>query len=540
MGFIHKTYGFTMLPLILFMFVIVGLLSAGYMMLGPKVQLGKTVETKAGLEKAADAIISWSVANGRLPDTVLPATNPTYFLNIIPSQTDSWGRPFVYLYENTLANQASGGICGRTTTSYPAGCTDETTCNAFILISGGEDQTVNSVPATSQSFPATITLDNRDLTRTVTLAELKNRAGCYGSTQGRLKILNNELPSICDGSSTYNATLVANGGVAGYTWTIQGAPAWLTCNATPSCTGSYTGPTLALSAISAATPPVTLTVTLSDTNNPATTKKLTIRKSNSAACASLPTPTAAWNFNEGTGNTIGSGSTLGTITGTANWVARGGGYTLLLNGTNNYIYFNDINYFNIGTGNMTLSAWVNFSGTPAQHWCDSATGTDMAIGAIAGKGFLYPAIGYGMYVTQTRPCPSCTSCSGAWSNYKVAFQLRNPANSDIHSVYSDSVIAGGSWAHVVAVLDRNASPATDQIKLYINNVKQTDASNDYQYTSPTALNFDNTFKFTIGARHDGGSGYGFPYWGYIDDVQFYKVALTDAQISTLYTTGLNP
>ena len=530
MGFIHKTYGFTMLPLILFMFVIVGLLSAGYMMLGPKVQLGKTVETKAGLEKAADAIISWSVANGRLPDTVLPATNPTYFLNIIPSQTDSWGRPFVYLYENTLANQASGGICGRTTTSYPAGCTDETTCNAFILISGGEDQTVNSVPATSQSFPATITLDNRDLTRTVTLAELKNRAGCYGSTQGRLKILNNELPKGCSGTA-YSATIFAGGGVPPYpTYTITGLAG----------TGlSALGANISGSPLTTGSFPVSVQVTDSHTPTATTVQKNLTLTVNSCG-ASLPTPTAAWNFNEGGGNTIGSGSTLGTITGTANWVARGGGYALLLNGTTNYIYFNDINYFNIGTGNVTLSAWVNFSGTPAQHWCDSATGTDMAIGAIAGKGFLYPAIGYGMYVTQTRPCPSCTSCSGVWSNYKVAFQLRNPANSDIHSVYSDSVIAGGSWAHVVAVLDRNASPATDQIKLYINNVKQTDASNDYQYTSPTALNFDNTFKFAIGARHDGGSGYGFPYWGYIDDVQLYKVALTDAQISTLYTTGLNP
>jgi hypothetical protein len=37
--FTRSRCGFTMLPLILFLFVIVGLLSAGYMMLGPKVQL---------------------------------------------------------------------------------------------------------------------------------------------------------------------------------------------------------------------------------------------------------------------------------------------------------------------------------------------------------------------------------------------------------------------------------------------------------------------------------------------------------------------
>jgi hypothetical protein len=164
----------------------------------------------------------------------------------------------------------------------------------------------------------------------------------------------------------------------------------------------------------------------------------------------------------------------------------------------------------------------------------------MAIGGIAGKGFLYPSIGYGMYVTQTRQCTSCTSGCGAWSNFKVAFQLRNPANTDIHYVTSDDFISGGSWIHIVAMLDRSASPATDQIKLYINGVKQTVATNDYQYTAPTALNFDNSFKFTIGARHGGGASYGLPYWGLIDDVQFYKVALTDGQVQTLYTTTAIP
>lgn len=537
-------YGFTMLPLILFMFVIVGLLSAGYMMLGPKVQLGKKVETKAGLEKTVDAIISWSVANSRLPDATLPVTSPTYFANIIPSQTDSWGRPFVYLYENTLANQAFGGICGRATTSYPAGCTDEATCTAFVLISGGEDYTVHSTPAASHFFPAAVTLDTRDLIRTVTLAELKNRAGCYGSTQGRLKILNNELPKVVSGIDVGPQLKVfADGGVTtAYVW-----------NPLPSLAGLVFTPTVNTISITGVAPtcpgvscPSSCNLVGSNYSCP-----LTFTVASGGATVSktlnliilpnpLPTPTAAWNFNEGSGNTIGSGSTLGTIAGTANWVPRAGGFSLFLDGTNNYIYFNDINYYNIGTGNVALSAWVNFSGMPKQSWCDPVSKVDMAIGAIAGKGFLYPAIGYGMYVTQTRQCTSCTSGCGAWSNYKVAFQLRNPANTDIHYVYSDDTISGSSWIHVVAMLDRSASPATDQIKMYLNGVKQTVTTNDYQYTAPTALNFDNSFKFTIGARHGGGSSYAFPYWGPIDDVQFYKVALTDAQVQTLYTTTALP
>jgi hypothetical protein len=513
--FSKSRYGFTMLPLVMFMFVIVGLISAGYMMLGPKVQLGKAVETKAGLEKAVDAIISWSVANGKLPDT-------SQYQAILPSPNDSWSKPFVYLYENTLANPASGGICGRTTTSYPAGCTDEATCNAFMLISGGDDYTINSTPATSLFFPASAILDNRDLSRIVTLAELKNRAGCYGSTQGRLRILNNELPNADGCSSSYAAQLYPDGGVKRtapltpipYKWSTT-TPNW--------SINSSSG------LLSTTLPADSVTVTLTDA-------MLDIQRHYFLKVK----PCGSWNFNAGTGNTIGSGSTLGTIAGTATWVPRAGGFSLYLNGTNNYIYFNDINYYNIGTGNVALAAWVNFSGMPKQSWCDPASKVDMAIGAIAGKGFLYPAIGYGMYVTQTRQCTSCTSGCGAWSNYKVVFQLRNPANTDIHTVSSDDAISGGSWIHVAAMLDRSASPATDQIKLYLNGVKQTVATNDYQYTAPTALNFDNSFKFTIGARHGGGSSYAFPYWGPIDDVQFYKVALTDGQVQTLYTTTALP
>lgn len=520
-----------MMPLILTMFVIVGLLSTGMMLLASSTQRAKTVEAIKSLDSTANAVVLWSASSRTLPptlQTVFTGGNPL----------DPWGNTVVYIFDNNLTAIATGGICGRRSTSLTVNGTPNT---AFALLSTAGDafQSIwTGTPAFSTAvftYPATVpgttaTLATGDLFRIITLEELKNRAGCYGSTQGRLKILNNELPKGCNGTP-YSATIFAGGGVPPYpTYTITGlagtglSALGANITGTPTTTGSF---------------PVSVQVT--DSHTPAATtvqKNLTLTVNSCGAPP--PTPAAAWAMNEGTGNTIGSGSTLGTISGTANWVARGGGYALLLNGTNNYIYFNDINYFNIGTGNVTLSAWVNFSGTPAQHWCDSATGTDMAIGAIAGKGFLYPAIGYGMYVTQTRPCPSCTSCSGAWSNYKVAFQLRNPANTDIHSVYSDVVIAGGSWAHLVAVLDRSASPATDQIKLYINGIKQTDASNDYQYTSSTALNFDNTFKFTIGARHDGGSGYGFPYWGYIDDVQLYKVALTDAQISILYTSGLTP
>ncbi len=672
--FLKSRYGLTMLPLILFLFVVVGLISAGYMMLGPKVQLGKTVETKAGLEKTVDAIISWSVANGRIPvyqQPPLPIVNE--LTAIIPNPLDAWGKSYLYLYDANLADITKGGLCGLTTTNIIANNVMDV---AFVIWSGGEDYTPfaalantlanpprPAVPATLNSttlaspsnistygpVTGTLTLTANDLFRVVTLEELKNRAGCYGSTQGRLRILNNELPQGCR-KQDYSATVFGEGGVKNssgtYTFTINGLPLGLSANA-----ASISGvPTSIGNSL----------VSILTTDSYLPTANSVQKNLNLIIGPCLPTPAGAWDFNNKNAESkYGGAAAQGTIAGTVNvnsWVPRGGGFALYMNGTNNYIYFNDINYFNLGapatnkivvkgvavgtpittvagfnalpvgdlffpmalpagkldldgqgttttpvtinaatgsyhftdstsisnnaiitnytsnddisiagataaqydgsvissdtttgdvtinyvTANLTLSAWVNFSGRPTQSWCDPATKVDMAIGAIAGKGFLYPAIGYGMYVTQTRQCTSCTAGCGAWSNYKVAFQLRNPANTDIHYVTSDDAIAGGSWAHIVAVLDRNASPATDQIKMYINGVKQTDASNDYQYTAKTLLNFDNTFRFTIGARHDGGSGYGFPYWGYIDDVYFYKVALTDIQAENLYIATAIP
>ncbi len=531
MGFIHKPYGFTMMPLILTMFVIVGLLSAGMLLLASSTQRAKTVGAIKFLDSTANAVVLWSASSRTLPptlQTVFTGGNPL----------DPWGNTVVYLFDNNLTAIATGGICGRTSTNLTVNGTPNI---AFALLSTAGDafqSTWTGVPAFSTTvftYPATAlgttaTLATGDLFKIVTLEELKNRAGCYGNTQGQLKILNNELPKGCNGTP-YSATIFAGGGVPPYpTYTITGltgtglSALGANITGTPTTTGSF---------------PVSVQVTDSHTPTATSVQKNLTLTINSCG-GSLPTPTAAWNFNEGSGNTIGSGSTLGTIAGTANWVPRAGGFSLFLDGTNNYIYFNDINYYNIGTGNVALSAWVNFSGMPKQSWCDPVSKVDMAIGAIAGKGFLYPAIGYGMYVTQTRQCTSCTSGCGAWSNYKVAFQLRNPANTDIHYVYSDDTISGSSWIHVVAMLDRSASPATDQIKMYLNGVKQTVTTNDYQYTAPTALNFDNSFKFTIGARHGGGSSYAFPYWGPIDDVQFYKVALTDAQVQTLYTTTALP
>ncbi len=215
----------TMMPFIFFMLIIASMVSAGMMALGPAIQRSMTTDTTASLNKQAEVIFSWSASNNRIPDNTATATG---FASIIGANTDAWSRPLVFAYDANLTSAANGGVCGRTSTSITQGGTNV----AFVIISGGEDKQVASTPGVSGPYVGNLnTLSTADLSRVVTLEELKNRVGCYGTTQGKLKILNNELPK-AKSKGAYAATLYADGGVvgAGYIWALPTKPAWLTVN----------------------------------------------------------------------------------------------------------------------------------------------------------------------------------------------------------------------------------------------------------------------------------------------------------------------
>lgn len=228
---LFSSQGMSLLNVILLLMLIGVLATAGAKMVGPLVLRGKINETKTTINSAADAIISWSVTNGRLP-------KDTEFQTLLPNPHDAWGKSLVYSYDDALTAGATGGLCGRTSSS-----TYNSQQVAFALISGGDDYTVDSLPATSQKFPTSIDLKPSDLSRLITLDELKARAGCAGYTAGSLRIVNNELPTACK-DVPYTATISVVGGVTGYTYTISGLPLGLTASgATISGTPTLTGVT---------------------------------------------------------------------------------------------------------------------------------------------------------------------------------------------------------------------------------------------------------------------------------------------------------
>ena len=290
-----------LLYLVFLFLVIATLLVGGLKMYGSIVTRGKINDTRDGQENQVRMIVAWAEKNGRLPATLAE------YLGVFGGTPplDAWGRPLAYVYDTTLAGTATGGLCGRTSTVLQ----DSGTSIAFALVSGGSDfgilTTVNGTVVTTPlyavtgAFPQTLANYQSDLYRPVPLEELKNRAGCYGPTGGRLAILNNELPRVCAGAA-YTATVFATGGVPLYKWCTVGAfpPGITPTVAIPDCSAGFSAnayPSIQLAGNApgtAAAYPITFRVQDNQTPTPNVVERIyTINVMSGGACGGGSNPT---------------------------------------------------------------------------------------------------------------------------------------------------------------------------------------------------------------------------------------------------------
>lgn len=208
--------GVALLYLIVFFTLLGVLVSVGVKKIGSVIAAGKINETKTGLENYAAVLFEWSLNKGRLP------VKDEYAAVFGGTPMDAWGKPLVFSFYSTLTHK--GGICGKTGMS--------TVYNgqpvAVVISSGGDDYSVDQTFNLDISpSPTILNPAPNDLVRVVTLEELKIKSGCYGSGQGRLAILNNELPAACK-RQPYSAAIYADGGVAPYMkYSTSGLPAGL-------------------------------------------------------------------------------------------------------------------------------------------------------------------------------------------------------------------------------------------------------------------------------------------------------------------------
>ncbi|HEX9079021.1 MAG TPA: hypothetical protein VF795_05495, partial [Desulfuromonadaceae bacterium] len=212
---------------VVFLLIFIGvLIVAGLKMYDYVVTRGKLGDTKNGLESQARMAIAWAVNNKRLPAS---ASEFNAIFGTAP--LDAWGNSVQYHPADpamtAVPTPPGNNICGRTST--PVYYSSPTNYVAFALLSRGGALT----PGGTQ-WPASgaLTIAPGDVARIVTLNELQARAGCAGVTLGYLRIVNNELPNACSGSTAYAGNLFGDGGAPIYTWSLVSPPSWLQINAT--------------------------------------------------------------------------------------------------------------------------------------------------------------------------------------------------------------------------------------------------------------------------------------------------------------------
>lgn len=228
-------------------------------------------------------------------------------------------------------------------------------------------------------------------------------------------------------------------------------------------------------------------------------------RDDASAAGSFPTPISFYTFDETTGSatvadSIRGVSGEGTLFNSPTFTTGRVGNALCLNGTSQYGTAPIVSGV---TSEFTISTWVKLDtftqwATIVKNWGDANVGT-FHFGLDGG--------------TQK------------WSNY-----LGLVPNSAV-SVADPSATTTGQWHHVITT----ASQSQNAMRLYVNNTKVAERT-----FSGTITTFGSTMSF--GAKLNDQQTQVAPVnpgWldGCLDELAFWNVALTDAQVSDIYTNG---
>lgn len=480
---IYNNKGLALLPLIMMVVVFGALLGVGIGLVKDRVQNTQKLKTIETLASAADEIISWSAQSGILPvwGDNTPDSDIDEFCEVVKNNTDIWKQNLIYAYDSDLTLAANGGICGKTTTGITTGGVGSI---AFIILSPGLDHTLSSTPSASGPYTGAMTLTAGDISKFITLEQLRNAIGCFSTTGGRLTLLTNELPTGCVGQG-YTAELYAQGGVPlgadpDYTWTHTITAGWI------GITPENRHLRLAGTPLSAGTEAFDVTVT--DADGISLTRRYTIEV---LSCGAGPGPVSQYDFNEGSGTVVGdaAGSNDGSLNGDTAWTGDtpdGTGTALSFDGSGDYILVPDHPSLQL-VDELTLTAWIKES-TPhtyAKIVSRRSGSYFYFLGVDDGKPYGGIGDGTGYDVTGK----SLEMSSDHWNHVGFAY----------HDV-QDRMYMHFAGTEVPEPVSQNL-PATAGIDL------------------------------SIGADSAGGSNF---FQGLIDDVAVYDAALSSAAIRQLY------
>ncbi|MEN6308313.1 MAG: GLUG motif-containing protein [Anaerohalosphaeraceae bacterium] len=207
----------------------------------------------------------------------------------------------------------------------------------------------------------------------------------------------------------------------------------------------------------------------------------------------LPSPAVSWKMDETTGTVVsdsvgGHDGQIVNATGVP-WMTGLYNNALKLDGVDDYV--NVAGYAGIlGTSSRTCMAWIKATANSKEQailsWGNAASGQKW------------------LFRTQS----DCKLAVGVWGGY----------------IYGNVSVADGQWHHVAAVLVDDGSPSVDEIKLYVDGIRQTAT-----YNTTQAIDTAISQNVQIGSVHNGTAQVSF-FNGLIDEVRIYDAALTQEQI----------
>ena len=457
--------GMTLLFVTILLMLVTSIVTAGIMVTGSLTKRTKIAETHNIIDESIQSVVGYAATNRRLPTTAEIAA-------IMKRSNDAWGNQVHYVVDNNLTSIPAGSvdaICGKRTANITIrNCTDAG-CSAYtdvpnvvlLILSGGEN--VNNQTAGTQAvtgativnvYPAGLNVDNYagdlggaraephdDIAGWVTLEELKNKVGCYGTAQGAFRIINNELPDACTGQP-YSATMYSDGGVPPYgNWAGTALPSGLSINASSGLiSGTPGGP--------AQVHTITFSRNDGDGNTAQRALKLNVRD-----C-----PLGSWNFDD----PANPGGTIAT--------AAGGSVTSVAGASGSALYFRGVaslTPYNQGIGNPVFSfehnqpfsivMWVKLTKQPT-----SAPAS--LIYPLVSKGGAAPA--YSGYYFEIH---SSAYNQPAVGYNRLAFQLTNQLNGGAGPmiwVYNTTPVSTlNVWYHVAATYNGNG--LASGVKVYV-------------------------------------------------------------------------
>lgn len=230
-----------------------------------------------------------------------------------------------------------------------------------------------------------------------------------------------------------------------------------------------------------------------------------------------------------------TGGNNGTTNGDASllsYVAGEVGEALKLHGTSSSPIYIDVgNGANLQLQTFTIEAWIRRSSTSLLS--QQPKPSNGHIFGFGQGGYMFGIIHETPMANKTPIGPPQYSLFIVWLN-KLLKALGTrlpgyPTNSlylskvGIGDVDSMATITDTNWHHVAVTADQTSKTVT----FYLDGKK-------YRASGPYAPGFTFSTGAAIGARSDDGSG---NFYGCIDELSFYRVALTAAQIQSIYKAG---